>query len=181
MGMAYCLDHMHQLNPPIPHNYLNSAAVNLTEDYAAKLSDLSFRNEISPSGVGTEGLSNPLSATCESNVYSFGVLLFEMMTGRLPYAVDNESLDDWASDYLSGDCALREIVDPTLTSFDEEQLGFMDELIRSCVHPDPRKRPQMREVTARLREITGITPDGATPKLSPLWWAELEIMSTEAI
>lgn len=38
----------------------------------------------------------------------------------------------------------------------------------------------MREVGARLREITAITPEGAIPKVSPLWWAELEIMSTEA-
>ncbi|KAH7548335.1 hypothetical protein JRO89_XS14G0104100 [Xanthoceras sorbifolium] len=178
IGMAYCLEHMHQLNPPIAHNYLNSSAVNLTEDYAAKLSDLSFGNEIAPSGAESKRLSNMPPASCESNVYSFGVLLFEMVTGRLPYAVDNE---DWASDYLSGDQPLKEMVDPTLNSLDEEQLGKISELVKSSVHPDPRQRPEMREVAARLRDITGINPDGAIPKLSPLWWAELEILSTEAV
>jgi hypothetical protein len=37
----------------------------------------------------------------------------------------------------------------------------------------------MKEIASKLKEITAMEPDGATPKLSPLWWAELEIMSTE--
>ena len=38
----------------------------------------------------------------------------------------------------------------------------------------------MKDVSERLREITKITPESAVPKLSPLWWAELEIASAEA-
>ncbi|ESR49028.1 protein MALE DISCOVERER 2 [Citrus sinensis] len=183
MGMAYCLEHMHQLNPPIAHNYLNSSAVHLTEDYAAKLSDLSFWNEIAMAEMAatSKKLSSAPSASLESNVYNFGVLLFEMVTGRLPYLVDNGSLEDWAADYLSGVQPLQQFVDPTLSSFDEEQLEKLGELIKSCVRADPEKRPTMRDIAAILREITGITPDGAIPKLSPLWWAEIEILSTEAI
>ncbi|KAJ0045862.1 hypothetical protein Pint_06561 [Pistacia integerrima] len=183
MGMAYCLEHMHQLNPPIAHNNLNSSAVFLTEDYAAKLSDLSFRNEIAASEMGSASkeLSDTPSASLESNVYSFGVLLVEMMTGRMPYVVDNGCLEDWASDYLRGNQPLKSIVDPTLRTFDVEQLEKFGSLIKSCVHPNLQLRPSMRDVTARLREITGITQDGAIPKLSPLWWAELEILSTDAV
>lgn len=183
MGMAYCLEHMHQLNPPIAHNYLNSSAVHLTEDYAAKLSDLSFWNEraMAEMAATSKKLSSAPSASLESNVYNFGVLLFEMVTGRLPYLVDNGSLEDWAADYLSGVQPLQQFVDPTLSSFDVEQLERLGELIKSCVRADPEKRPTMRDVAAILREITGITPDGAIPKLSPLWWAEIEILSTEAI
>lgn len=183
MGMAYCLEHMHQQNPPIAHNYLNSSAVHLTEDYAAKLSDLSFWNEraMVEMAATSKKLPSTPSASLECNVYNFGVLLFEMVTGRLPYLVDNGSLEDWASDYLSGVQPLQQIVDPTLSSFDEEQLEQLGELIKSSVHPDPEKRPTMTAVAEILREITGITPDAAVPKLSPLWWAELEILSTEAI
>ena len=46
MGMAYCLDYMHHLEQPIPHNNLNSSAIRLTEDYAAKIAEFSFWNEI---------------------------------------------------------------------------------------------------------------------------------------
>ena len=37
MGTAYCLQYMHELNPPLPHSNLNANAVLLTEDYAAKV------------------------------------------------------------------------------------------------------------------------------------------------
>ncbi|KAL6980741.1 non-specific serine,threonine protein kinase [Sarracenia purpurea var. burkii] len=171
MGIAYCLEHMHQLTPPIAHKNLNSSAINLTEDYATKVSDFGFWSQIATS---------EMEPSPESNVYSFGVILFEIVTGRLPYSVDIGSLEDWASDYLRGEQPLSEMADPTLKSFQVEQLEKIGEVIRSCVHPDPRKRPPMREVTARLRDVTAIGPDGAIPKLSPLWWAELEILSTEA-
>lgn len=37
MGTAYCLQYMHDLNPPVPHSNLNSKAIFLTDDYAAKV------------------------------------------------------------------------------------------------------------------------------------------------
>ncbi|KAJ8769432.1 hypothetical protein K2173_002922 [Erythroxylum novogranatense] len=181
MGMAYCVGHMHQFNPPITHNNLNSSAVCLTEDYAAKIFDLSFCNWMTATWmeVSRKKLSHTSLTSTESNIYCFGVLLFEMVTGRVPYSVDSTSLENWASDYLRGDQTLGEIVDPTLASLEEEKLESIGEVIKSCVHPIPERRPSMSEVSARLREITKITPDAAMPKLSPLWSAELEIMSTD--
>ncbi|KAL5164050.1 Protein MALE DISCOVERER 2 [Glycine soja] len=174
MGMAYCLQHMHQLEPPLVLSNLNSSAVQLTDDYAAKISDLSFLNEIASAVIKSPARKNT-DMTPASNIYSFGVILFEMVTGRLPYSVDNDgSLDDWASHYLQGDQPLKEMVDPTLASFQEEQLEQVDALIKSCVHPDQKQRPTMKERDNK------ITPDAAVPKLSPLWWAELEIASVNA-
>ncbi|KAI5443947.1 hypothetical protein KIW84_012538 [Lathyrus oleraceus] len=46
IGTVYCLQHMHQLNPPLAHSSLNTSSVQLTDDYAAKISDLSFLKEI---------------------------------------------------------------------------------------------------------------------------------------
>ena len=37
MGIAYCLQYMHGLNPPMPHSNLKSHTIFLTEDYAAKV------------------------------------------------------------------------------------------------------------------------------------------------
>ncbi|XP_051143223.1 inactive receptor-like serine/threonine-protein kinase At2g40270 [Andrographis paniculata] len=171
MGIANCLDHMHNLKPPIPHGSLTSSSIYLSEDYAAKVSNFLFSDK----------LAAETRPTPQANVYSFGVLLLEMMTGKLPYSSGNNSLDDWASDYLQAARPLGETVDPTLRTYREDQLEEMDGVIGSCVNPDPEKRPSIREVCAWLRKITGLGPDGAIPKLSPLWWAELEIMSSEAI
>ncbi|XP_022753889.1 inactive receptor-like serine/threonine-protein kinase At2g40270 [Durio zibethinus] len=182
MGIAYCLEHMHQQNPPIAHRNLKSCSVYLTEDYAAKISDFSLLNNATAAKVesATKELLQSPSADAESNVYSFGVILFEMITGRIPYSVGNASLADWASDYLKRDKPLKEMVDPTLKFFQEDELEKLFEVIKTCVHPDPKERPTMKEIASKLKEITAIDPDGATPKLSPLWWAELEILSAEA-
>ncbi|XP_010264565.1 PREDICTED: inactive receptor-like serine/threonine-protein kinase At2g40270 [Nelumbo nucifera] len=182
MGMAYCLEYMHQLTPPLILKNLNSSVVYLTEDYAAKISDFGLWNDIAASNMGSTTMDIPetLSSNLENNIYTFGLTLLEMITGRLPYSVDNISLIDWASVYFRGEQPLKGMVDPTLKSFQEEELKKLLDVIRCCVHLDPKQRPTMREVTAQLREITAMGPDRATPKLSPLWWAELEIQSTEA-
>lgn len=37
MGIAYCLQHMHELNPPIAHPDLQSSSICMADDYAAKV------------------------------------------------------------------------------------------------------------------------------------------------
>ncbi|MCH98557.1 putative LRR receptor-like serine/threonine-protein kinase [Trifolium medium] len=180
MGMAYCLQHMHELDPPMVHTNLSSSVVHLTDDHAAKISDLSFSYEIDSSEKKPDGKKHNdmmQSTSPASNVYSFGVLLFEIVTGRIPYSVDNSSHENWASHYLKWDKPLKEMVDSTLTSYKEDQVEQVAELIRVCVDPDSEKRPRMNEVSERLREITKMSPEFAVPKLSPLWWAEIEISS----
>ncbi|CAM8965009.1 unnamed protein product [Rhodiola kirilowii] len=179
MGMAYCLEHMHQLRPPVTHKNLNSSAINLTEDYAAKISYFPIWNDAASNTTDSSSMKLSTTST-QTNVYSYGVTLFEMITGTLPYSGNKGSVDDWAMDYLSElDKPIKEIVDPTLKTFDEGQLEAIHRVIKSCVHPEPTKRPTMKDITETMRQITAISPDQAIPRLSPLWWAELEILSTE--
>ncbi|CAH8360388.1 unnamed protein product [Eruca vesicaria subsp. sativa] len=181
MGVAYCLDHMHGLKPPIVHSNLLSSSLHLTEDYAVKIADFNFGYLKGPSE--TETSTNALIdthvsvTTQEDNVHSFGLLMFEIMTGKLPESVrKGDSVDTGLAEFLRGK-TLREMVDPTLECFDEK-IESIGEVIKSCVRTDPKQRPTMKEVTGRLREITGLSPDDAIPKLSALWWAELEVLST---
>ncbi|KAI6675408.1 hypothetical protein NL676_003314 [Syzygium grande] len=83
-----------------------------------------------------------------------------MITGRLPYSIDNGSVEDWASDYFRGEQPLREMVDSSLDSFLEEQVDRNGQVTKPCVHPDPRVRPATREAAVMLRDIAGITPRG---------------------
>ncbi|KAG5399846.1 hypothetical protein IGI04_014453 [Brassica rapa subsp. trilocularis] len=182
MGVAYCLDHMHGLNPPVVHSNLLSSALHLTEDYAVKIADFNFGYLKGPSEreTSTNALidTRMISVTTkEDNVYSFGLLLFELITGKLPESVKKgDSVDTSFDDFLRGK-TLKEMVDPALECFDEK-VDNIGEVIRNCVREDSKERPTMMEVTGRLREITGLSPDDAIPKLSPLWWAELEVLST---
>lgn len=179
MGMAYCLEYLHEPNTPLIQLNLTSSAINLTEDYAAKVAECSLQNEIVADEwtCASRYLLNTSSGGPESQIYSFGLVLLELMTGKIPHSAENGSLEEWAIQYLRLDKPLKELVDPTLASFQEEQLEQIGQLLRSCLHSNPVQRPAMKLITARLRSVTGITPDEAIPKLSPLWWAELEIAS----
>ncbi|KAL2317457.1 hypothetical protein Fmac_031333 [Flemingia macrophylla] len=182
MGIAYCLEYMHGLKPSIAHRNLHSSFIYLTEDYAAKISDLSLWNYTcaTKNGSATRQLLETSSADTKDNVYSFGIILFELITGRIPHVGDNDLLEDWAAEYVRWGKSLRDVVDPRLNSLREEQIQEWSEVIRNCVHPDSEKRPTMKEVTTKLKEITAMGPDGANPKASPLWWAEMAITSTDS-
>ncbi|EYU43435.1 hypothetical protein MIMGU_mgv11b015862mg, partial [Erythranthe guttata] len=113
-------------------------SVYLSEDYAAKVSDFAFLDEIHEPNM-------------QSNVYSFGIVLLEIITGRLPYSAGSLSVGDWASDYLSRTQPLREMVDPTLKTFREDQLQQIGDVIRLCANSKAMERPNMEGVWAKLR------------------------------
>jgi serine/threonine protein kinase len=177
MGIAYCLEHMHKLNPPaVPRNF-SSATIYLTDDYAAKVSDLDFWN-------GKKG-SDSVSDDCtmldtDDIIHQYGIILLEILTGRVQFPEQDLPLEKWASLYFEGKMPLSELIDSSLGSFPEEAAAALCDVARSCIDPDSSKRPRMAQVAARMKEITLLGPEGATPKVSPLWWAELEIMSGEA-
>ncbi|OVA02100.1 Protein kinase domain [Macleaya cordata] len=186
MGTAYCLQYMHhELNPPIAHPNLQSQAVYLTDDYAAKIGDISFcTNVASKSKNSSEDESKhstlPPFVDPETNIYSFGILLLEIITGKLPLSEEHGLLINWASEYLNDNQSINSLVDPTLKSVKNNELDIICEVIKDCIHQDPTQRPTIKEIITKLREVIAISPDAATPRLSPLWWAELEILSVEA-
>lgn len=185
MGTAYCLQYMHDLNPPVPHTNLKSNAIFMTDDYAAKIAEISFWKELSQkSRVTVENESEhsvlPPLADAETNVYSFGILLLEVISGKLPYSEVQGHIENWASKYLNDKQSISDMIDPTLKSFKQEELDIIFEVIQECIQEDARKRPTVKEIIGKLRQVIDVSPDAATPRLSPLWWAELEILSAEA-
>lgn len=71
------------------------------------------------------------------------------------------------------------MIDPNLQSFKDNELDVICEVIQDCIQPDSKLRPTMRDITSKLKEVLSVTPEQAVPRLSPLWWAELEILSVE--
>jgi hypothetical protein len=177
VGVAYCLEHMHQLNPPEILRRLDTSTICLTDDFAAKISDVFFCDE--PREEEETLPASPALADREGVVYSYGMVLLETMAGRFTASAGG-LLEGWAAAYLRGERRLRDVVDPALRrSFHAATVDRLDGVIRGCTDREPRRRLTMPEVARRLREITAMPPDAATPKVSPLWWAELEIISTE--
>ncbi|KAL6841283.1 hypothetical protein ACP4OV_028801 [Aristida adscensionis] len=172
MGVVYCLDYMYQQSPHVILRNLNSSCIYLTEDNAAKVSDISFWH-------GKKQDGDEFDAADEySMVHSFALLLLEMISGRCPYSEDYMLLVLWARRYLTGVNPVMGMVDPTLNSVPEEHIRALTELIQLCVNEDRMKRPRMADVTRRMQAITGITEAQAIPRSSKLWWAELEIITS---
>lgn len=185
MGLAYCVQHMHELSPPVAHPDLQSSSVLLSEDGAAKIADMSVWHEVISQGKTTTNGDEQASSAglLAGNVYSFGALLLEIISGKLPtpYPAHERSLQMTSAlveRVTNDDRSVASLLDPTLGGdHREDELAVIGEVIRACMQSDPRRRPSMREVAARLREAVGISPVAATPRLSPLWWAELEVLS----
>ncbi|XP_044977725.1 protein MALE DISCOVERER 1-like [Hordeum vulgare subsp. vulgare] len=171
MGAIYCLNHMYQQYPPVILRNLNSSCIYLTEDNAAKISDISFGDDRKES---EDEFDEPDEC---SIVYKFALLLLETISGRRPFSNDTGLLILWAHRYLTGEKPLTGMVDPTLRSVPEEQVAALTELIKLCISDDPWRRPAVAEVTRRMQEITGFSQDQSTPRNSALWWAELEIFT----
>uniref|UniRef100_A0A803MYX3 Protein kinase domain-containing protein n=1 Tax=Chenopodium quinoa TaxID=63459 RepID=A0A803MYX3_CHEQI len=178
MGTCYCLEYMHhELNPPVVHPNLQSDTILLTDDYAAKVADISFWADIvSKAKISDDEELEPLHSnpgpTCEDNVYNLGILLLEI--------ISTKSLNAQAIEYLKDKKKYCNLVDPSLKSFKNNELEIICEVIHECLNEDPRRRPTLKDVTSKLQEVIKITPEAASARHSPLWWAELEILSIES-
>ncbi|XP_023737099.1 protein MALE DISCOVERER 2 [Lactuca sativa] len=181
LGVAYCLQCMHDLSPPVVHMDLNSKMIYLTDDNAAKVADLSFWKEFSQK----EKISGANKSKCvvtpdkESNIYSFGVLLLEIISGKHPYSDKQEPLVTWVEEFLKDNKNISHMIDPTLKSFKQKELDVVCEVIQECIEKDGSEKPTINKIIRKLRDESGISPEQAIPRLSPLWWAELEILSED--
>lgn len=172
MGVIYSLDHLYQQIPPMILRNLNSSCIYLTEDNAAKISDICFDRDKKDS---EDEFDEPDECAI---VYKFALLLLETISGRRPFSDDHGLLILWAHRYLTGEMPLAGMVDPTLKSVPEEQVRALTELVKACINGNPWLRPTVAEVTRWMQEITGFSQDHSTPRNSALWWAELEILTS---
>ncbi|KAK4795998.1 hypothetical protein SAY86_028324 [Trapa natans] len=190
LGIACGLKYLHtELDPPFTISELNSSAVYLTEDFLPKLVDFESwkailaRSEKHSGSIGSQGaicvLGNSIEQRHEDlkgNIYAFGVLLLEIVSGRPPYCKDRGHIVNWAKDYLQLPEVMSYVVDPDLKHFIYEDLKVICEVVTLCVDPDPSKRPSMNELTSMLESKID-TSISAELRSSSLAWAELALAS----
>ncbi|GAB2219272.1 hypothetical protein Drorol1_Dr00006905 [Drosera rotundifolia] len=120
LGTARGLEYLHcRANPPVIFRDMKPANILLDKDFHPKLSDFGLarlgpvgdRTHVSTRVMGTYGYCAPEYAasgklTVKSDVYGFGVLLMELITGRR--AIDasrpraEQNLIAWSRQYLKG-------------------------------------------------------------------------------
>ncbi|XP_054782470.1 LOW QUALITY PROTEIN: LRR receptor-like serine/threonine-protein kinase IOS1 [Prosopis cineraria] len=168
LDAAFGLEYLHNgCKPPIIHRDVKSSNILLNENFRAKIADFGLSKTIPTDGgthvstvvAGTPGYLDPEyyitnRLTEKSDVFSFGVVLFEIITS-LPVISRNHErthISQWVSSMVAkGD--IKAIVDSKFGGdFDSNSVWRAVELAMTCVSPNPNSRPSMSEAVNELKE-----------------------------
>ncbi|XP_073362047.1 wall-associated receptor kinase 3 isoform X3 [Aegilops tauschii subsp. strangulata] len=152
---------------PVYHRDIKSANILLDESLTAKVSDFGASKfiPIDQTGVttavqGTIGYLDPMyyytgRLTDKSDVFSFGVLLVELLTRKRPLAydsVDGDSLVLHFASLVTGS-VLADLLDPQVMEEEDGEVQEVAALAAKCVRLNGEDRPAMREVEMTLENL----------------------------
>ncbi|XP_054796749.1 L-type lectin-domain containing receptor kinase IX.1-like [Prosopis cineraria] len=180
VGIASALLYLHEeCGNPVVHRDVKPNNIMLDSDFNAHLGDfglarlLQDEESVITNLAGTPGYLAPEvgftgKATPESDVYSFGMVVLEVVCGRRSKSTTAEnSLVDYVWN-MHSENALMECVDALLRDqFDEEEARRALMVGLACLYPDSVFRPKMRKVVhilldpnEPLMELPGVRPCG---------------------
>lgn len=143
---------LHSANPQVIHGDLKAQNILVDGKFRAKVSDFGFalsqkRNAGAagtPFWMSPECLRGESGNTVASDIYSFGIILYEVFSRRDPYeGEDAESV-------------LRLVADRNVNKRPPPPAGCpqkMLALMADCQDSDPEKRPTAEEVDIRIKRV----------------------------
>ncbi|KAK3158147.1 hypothetical protein QOZ80_2AG0133450 [Eleusine coracana subsp. coracana] len=167
LGTAKGLMYLHEgLEPKVVHRDVKSSNILLDKHWNAKLSDFglakllgSERSYVTTRVMGTFGYVAPEYAGTgmlneTSDVYSFGILIMEIISGRVPVDYNRPpgevNLVDWLKTMVSSRNS-DGVVDPKMSKKPTSRALKKALLVAlRCVDPDASKRPRMGHVIHML-------------------------------
>lgn len=111
--------------------------------------------------------ANMMKISEKSDVYSYGVVLLEIITGKKPVDPsfpDGQHVIQWVRDHLKSKKDPVEILDPKLQGHPDTQVQEMLQALGIallCTSNRGEDRPTMKDVAALLREIRQEPPTGS--------------------
>uniref|UniRef100_A0A5B7A7C6 Protein kinase domain-containing protein n=1 Tax=Davidia involucrata TaxID=16924 RepID=A0A5B7A7C6_DAVIN len=183
-GAARGLEYLHdKMDPPVIYRDLKCSNILLGEGYHPKISDFGLakvgpvgdNTHVSTRVMGTYGYCAPDYAmtgqlTFKSDIYSFGVVLLEIITGRK--AIDDtrsaaeQNLVAWARPLFKDRRKFSQMADPVLQG-QYPMRGLFQALAISamCVQEQPNMRPLIADVVTALNYLASQTYD---PQIHPV-------------
>ncbi|XP_076929003.1 putative serine/threonine-protein kinase PIX13 [Bidens hawaiensis] len=182
IGAARGLAYLHTSDKKVIYRDFKASNILLDGSCNAKLSDFGLAKMASASQshvttrvMGTYGYAAPEYVTTghlyvKSDVYGFGVVLVEMLTGLR--ALDNgrpaaqRNLVDWVKPYLGNRRKLKNIMDPRLEGrYPSKAAGQVAQLALTCLGHEQKTRPSMNEVVAALERAGDIKERPKVPRI----------------
>ncbi|CAL1376027.1 unnamed protein product [Linum trigynum] len=170
LGAAEGLAYLHSgLEVPVIYRDFKCSNVLLDEGFRPKLSDFGLaregptgdRTHVSTGVVGTHGYAAPEyietgHLTIHSDLWSFGVVLYEILTGRRSLErnrpTGEQKLLDWVKQYPADGKRFSMIIDPRLRNvYSMASARRIGKLADRCLNKNAKDRPSMGEVVEVLK------------------------------
>ncbi|BFG38935.1 hypothetical protein CerSpe_252090 [Prunus speciosa] len=174
IGAARGLAFLHTSEVQIIYRDFKTSNILLDENYNARISDFGVaelgpifvESHVSTRVVGTYAYAAPEyfgtgHVTTKSNVYCFGVVLLEILTGFRALdrcrPIEQQNLVEWAKPLLSHETKLKTIIDPGIEGQCSLKAALQTaQIILKCLKLDPKSRPSMKEVVEALEHVQEI-------------------------
>ncbi|KAJ6812139.1 putative serine/threonine-protein kinase PBL1 [Iris pallida] len=177
-GLAF----LHEEGPfQAMYNEFSTANIQVDKDFSAKLSGYGCvscipETEILNTSAATANLSVETLErgllTPKSNVWSFGIVLLELLTGRKNqdsrHPKEERNIVKWTKPFLSDDCRLSLIMDPRIKGrFPPKAARTIADIAQRCLQKDPSERPTMRAIVDSLKIVQDMKYPCRYPLLEP--------------
>ncbi|KAJ3672322.1 hypothetical protein LUZ60_007043 [Juncus effusus] len=182
IGAARGLAFLHSSERQVIYRDFKASNILLDSKYNAKLSDFGLakhgpdgsESHVTTRVMGTFGYAAPEYVSTghlyvKSDVYGFGVVLLEMLTGQRALDPSRSNgminLINYAKPSLSDRRKLSRIMDPKLEGqYNSKGALQAAQLTLKCLNGDPKSRPSMKEVLEKLEYIEGIKSRKKVPR-----------------
>ncbi|XP_077211814.1 putative leucine-rich repeat receptor-like protein kinase At1g68400 [Tasmannia lanceolata] len=149
-GAAKGLTFLHEsCKSKLSHGHLSSSNVLIDQNGNARISDFALHHLL-PLSLP---LPNTQKLSQKNDVYSFGIILLEILTGKMS-GEDGTNLAEWVRRAVR-DESMVEVFDLELLRFkemEEEMIGLL-QVALLCLNPTARERPKMRVVHRMIDDI----------------------------